>query len=103
MEACHERSQTTFFYFDVDGPLLSTAAVDWTQAQPAPVPRAVVSAGDAPEAMSSHFAGLAPGENPISIPGAEWLQLKFGDFQLGTDGTLTISSEAGQSQTFTQD
>ena len=83
--------------------LLSTAAADRAQAQPAPIPRAVVPGDAAPEAMSELFTQLEPGENAISIEGAEWLQLKFADFQLGTAGTLTISTETGQSQTFTQD
>jgi hypothetical protein len=77
--------------------------MDRAQAQPAPIPRAVVPADAAPEAMTALFGDLEPGENSVSIAGAVWLQLKFTDFNLGTDGTLTISSEAGESQTFTQD
>ena len=83
--------------------LLSTTAADRAQAQPAPIPRAVVPGNAAPEAMSRLYSPLEPGDNTISIEGAEWLQLKFADFQLGTDGTLTVSSEAGESQTFTED
>lgn len=77
--------------------LLATAAAS----EPAPVPRAVVPAAEAPEAMSGFFEGLSPGEEVIEIAGAQWLQLRFGDFDLG-DGTLTITGGDGQSQTFDQ-
>jgi Trypsin-like peptidase domain/FG-GAP-like repeat len=83
--------------------LLSTTAVGRAEAQPAPIPRAVVPADAAPEAMSDLYTPLEPGEKTISIEGAEWLQIKFADFDLGTDGVLEISTETDQSQTFTQD
>jgi len=53
--------------------------------------------------MTSLFNELKQGESSVSIKGAEWLQLKFGNFQLGIGGKLTISTAAGQSQTFSQD
>ena len=71
-------------------------------AQPAPIPRAVVPADAAPEAMAGLFADLRRGEQTISIPGAAWLQLQFSDVHLGPDGTLTITSAAGDSQSFSQ-
>ena len=83
--------------------LLSTVAMDRAQAQPAPVPRAVVPADAAPEAMSDLYSQLQPGDNPISIEGAQWLQLKFAGFELGPTGALTITDQTGQSQTFTQE
>ena len=82
--------------------LLSTTALGRAEAQPAPVPRAVVPADAAPEAMAGLFADLRRGEQTISIPGAAWLQLQFSDLQLGPDGTLTITSAAGDSQSFSQ-
>lgn len=71
-------------------------------AQPAPIPRLVVSAEDAPEALSGIFARLTSGDNSIDVTGAAWLQLEFAEFNLGEGGTLTISAEMGQSQRFTQ-
>ena len=71
-------------------------------AEPAPVRRAVVPADAAPEAMADRFADLRTGEQTISIPGAAWLQLQFSDVQLGPGGTLTITSAAGDSQSFSQ-
>jgi hypothetical protein len=71
-------------------------------AQPAPIPRAVVSADAAPEAMADRFAELRQGEKSISIPGAAWLQLQFSHVQLGQGGTLTITSAAGDRQSFSQ-
>ena len=70
--------------------------------QPAPIPRAVVSVDSTPEAMSGMFAKLELGDNVIDIPGAQWLQLRFEGVQLGEHGVLSVSSEDGQSQTFTQ-
>jgi hypothetical protein len=71
-------------------------------AQPAPAPRAVVPADAAPEGMADMFTMLEPGENTISVPGAQWLQLEFSAFELGSEGRLTV--EAGdQRQDFTQE
>ena len=52
--------------------------------------------------MGAMFATLAPGETPITVEGAQWLQLRFADFDLGAGGTLTIAAPDGESQTFTQ-
>ena len=82
--------------------LLLAASTLGAAAQPAPAPRAVVSASEAPEAMGAMFATLAPGETPITVEGAQWLQLRFADFDLGAGGTLTIAAPDGESQTFTQ-
>ena len=81
--------------------LVLTTLVTAVLAQPAPIPRAVVPADAAPEALAPLFRELGQGESSVSIEGAVWLQLKFDDFQL-EGGTLTISDEQGQSQTFTQ-
>ena len=53
--------------------------------------------------MSDLYSQLQPGDNPISIEGAQWLQLKFAGFELGPTGALTITDQTGQSQTFTQE
>lgn len=82
--------------------ILAAWALPPAFAQPAPVRRAVVPADAAPEAMAGLFADLQGGEQAISIPGAAWLQLQFSDVQLGPDGTLTITSAAGDSQSFSQ-
>lgn len=71
--------------------------------QPAPAPRAVVPADNAPQAMTGMFAETATGVRTISIDGAQWLQLRFGDVDLGDGGTLTIVGADGQTQIFSQD
>src|SRR5918996_257535 len=81
--------------------LLGTSALG-TLAQPAPVPRAIVPADEAPEAMSELFTDLADGEQTIAVPGASWLQLQFSEVRLGPDGVLTITSASGDSQSFSQ-
>lgn len=81
--------------------LLATASAGPGLAQPAPIARAVVPATEAPEAMSGFYDGLSAGEETIAIDGAQWLQLHFGEFDLG-DGSLTITAEDGDSQTFDQ-
>jgi V8-like Glu-specific endopeptidase/ribosomal protein L27 len=82
--------------------ILAASVLPPALAQPAPVRRAVVPADAAPEAMSGLFADLRGGEQTISIPGAAWLQLQLSDVRLGPDGTLTITSAAGDSQSFSQ-
>jgi hypothetical protein len=52
--------------------------------------------------MADRFAELRQGEKAISIPGAAWLQLQFSNVQLGQGGTLTITSAAGDRQSFSQ-
>jgi V8-like Glu-specific endopeptidase len=81
---------------------MSLAAVGFAHAQPAPIPHIILPADAAPESMADSFTGLQPGENPIRIDGAEWLQLRFGAFDLGPEGVLTVSDGKGESQTFTQ-
>jgi hypothetical protein len=81
--------------------VLGLIAAERTTAQPAPAARAVVPLSAAPEAMSSMFAGLESGDRTISIAGAQWLQLRFSEFEL-RDGNLTIRS-ADDEQTFTQE
>ncbi len=72
-------------------------------AQTAPVPRAVVPAESAPEALSSVFSALSAGNDQvIKIEGAQWLQLQFGDYNLGATGKLTITGPTGDVQTFNQ-
>jgi V8-like Glu-specific endopeptidase len=71
--------------------------------QPAPALRAIVSADASPEAMTRMFSKLSDGENTISVPGAEWLQLQFFKVQLGRGGILTITDTSGQSQKFSQE
>ena len=71
-------------------------------AQPAPLPRAVVPADAAPEAMSGLFAELTTGDRTISVPGAAWLQLQFGEVDLGPNGVLTITAPSGEAQNFSQ-
>lgn len=83
--------------------LLCGTAPDRAESQPAPVSRAVVPADTAPEAMSGLYDELSDGERVIGIEGAQWLQLQLTDFDLGSGGTLTISGDDGQSQTFTQE
>ena len=67
--------------------------------QAAPVPRAVVPAAEAPEALSAALAPLAAGERLIEAPGAAWLQLRFAGADLA-GGTLTVTGEDGDAQTF---
>lgn len=81
---------------------LAALAAAQATAQPAPAPRLVVPAAEAPEAMGALFDPLAAGEEVVEVPGASWLQLRFGAFELG-DGTLTVTAEEGDSQTFDQD
>lgn len=69
--------------------------------EPAPIPRAVVPAAAAPEAMSSMFESLESGDRTIRIAGAQWLQVQFSEYSLGEGGELTIRS-AEDEQTFTQ-
>ena len=69
---------------------------------PVPIPYLVIPADTAPESLSGVFAQLAPGDNFISLDGAQWLQLQFTDFQLGDYGTLTIRDATNESQIFTQ-
>lgn len=71
-------------------------------AEVAPVPRAVVSAEVAPDAMSGFYESLTVGEEVVEIAGAQWLQLRFGSFDLG-GGTLTVTGGDGQSQSFSQE
>ena len=85
------------------GFLVGAAAPNEASAQPAPIPRAIVPADQAPEALTAEISGLVAGENPISIEGAEWLQLRFSDFQLGENGTLVVTGSDGETQTFTQE
>ena len=59
------------------GLLFETMALQPALAQPAPVPRAIVPAEEAPEAMSALFNPLGGGEQTIAIPGAAWLQLQI--------------------------
>jgi V8-like Glu-specific endopeptidase len=80
----------------------STLAADRAQAQPAPAPRAVVTAAEQPEAMSGYFQQLEAGDTEISVPGAPWLQLRFEDYEIGPEGTITVTGETGESQTFTE-
>ena len=82
--------------------LFGLIAVEGATAQPAPAARAVVPMSAAPEAMSSMFAGLESGDRTISIEGAQWLQLRFSEFELGDGGKLTIRT-ADDEQTFTQE
>lgn len=77
--------------------LMGAAAI----AQTAPVARAVISAEAAPEAVAPTFEPLAAGETEISLPGADWLQLRFATVDLG-GGTLRITGSDGTSQSFTQ-
>lgn len=85
------------------GVLLLVGANDGAAwAQPAPAPRAVISADSRPEALAEPFSSLFHGSRTISIPGAAWLQLRFSKAQLGRLGTLTITGTSGQSQTFSQ-
>jgi hypothetical protein len=84
------------------GLLFETMALQPALAQPAPVPRAIVPAAEAPEAMSALFNQLVGGEQTIAIPGAAWLQLQLSEVQLGPDGVLTITSASGDSQSFSQ-
>ena len=63
--------------------ILAAWALPPAFAQPAPVPRAVVPADAAPEAMAGLFADLQRGERTLSIPGAAWLQLQFSDVSSG--------------------
>ena len=81
--------------------VLAMSAVQEIQAQPAPIPRVVVSEERAPERMTSMFAALESGDRAIQIEGAQWLQLQFSDFRLG-DGQLRVRSAVDE-QTFTQD
>ena len=50
--------------------LFNATAMNLAFAQPAPIPRAVVSADAAPEAMSNLFVKLMPGENLVNIDGS---------------------------------
>lgn len=84
--------------------LLSGFGIDGALAQTASVPRAVVPAQSAPEALSGIFSDLSSGSDQVvEIAGAEWLQLQFADYQLGASGTLTITGPDGDSQTFNQE
>ena len=82
--------------------ILAVWALESAFAQPAPIPRAVVSANAAPAEMADRFAELRQGEKAVSIPGAAWLQLQFSHVQLGQGGTLTITSAVGDRQSFSQ-
>jgi V8-like Glu-specific endopeptidase len=90
-------AQMSVFSLALSGVVFSTTAF----AETAPARRAVVPADAAPEAMSPLFSKLAAGEQMIAVPGAAWLQLQLADVALG-DGSLTITSADGQSQTFSQ-
>jgi hypothetical protein len=81
---------------------VSLGSTQLAHAQPAPIPHIVLPADAAPESMAATYSGLQPGDNPIRIAGAEWLQLQFGSFALGPYGELTISDAKGQKQTFSQ-
>ena len=82
--------------------LLATTFFAPGKAEEAPALRAVISADAAPEAMSQLYAPLGAGERTINVPGASWLQLQLSGVQLGPDGTLTITSSSGDTQTFSQ-
>ncbi len=84
------------------GLLFETMALQPALAQPAPVPRAIIPASEAPEAMSALFKRLVGGKQAIAIPGAAWLQLQLAEVQLGPDGVLKITSASGDSQSFSQ-
>ena len=72
------------------------------KAEVAPAERAVIPASAAPESLAESFAPLAEGSREIAVPGAAWLQLKFGAVELGEGGTLSVTDATGQTQTFTQ-
>ncbi len=61
-------------------------------AEIAPAARAEVSADAAPEALQPIFEKLKIGKNEVSIPGAQWLQLSFTNFELGEQGKITVSA-----------
>lgn len=72
-------------------------------AQTASVPHAVVPAESAPEALSGVFSALPAGsDHVIEIEGAQWLQLQFGNYNLGATGKLRITGPTGDVQTFNQ-
>lgn len=96
-------NRKTFALLSLAGLVLTGIQLSEAVGQTAPIPRAVVPSGEAPEAMSGMFSQLSEGENSIAIPGAQWLQLQFADVSLGEGGELIVTSEMGQSQTFTQD
>lgn len=103
-----EHAMTSYLNLNLGRVLLALlfcgAAFDSAMAQTAPVPRAVVPAQSAPEALSGIFSELSSGsEQIVEIEGAVWLQLQFENFQLGPAGTLTITGSDGDSQTFNQE
>ena len=63
--------------------------------QVAPAPRAEVAADAAPTNLEPLFAPLTEGENQISVPGAQWLQLRFISTSLGANGRIVISKKEG--------
>ena len=86
--------------------LAATSTLSLTEAalgQTAPAPRAVITETEAPEALGSLLGTLTAGETQVSIPGAQWLQLRFAEFDLGATGNLIVATPDGESQIFTQE
>ena len=83
--------------------LLSTVAMDRAQAQPAPVPRAVVPADAAPEAMSDLYSSSSQATIPSASRGRSGCSSSLPGSSSDPPGLLTITDQTGQSQTFTQE
>jgi V8-like Glu-specific endopeptidase len=83
----------------------ATAGSAWAQGEilTAEAPFRVISRANSTKATTGAFSMLAA-DSPqlVRVPGAEWLQLQFGDFNLGWSTLRIRDLDTGEVQTFTQ-
>jgi V8-like Glu-specific endopeptidase len=74
-------------------------------AEPAPAPFHVLTGPTATDETRAALTARSAAEpREVRVPQAEWLQIEFGEFNLGATGKLTIEDVgSGQTQTFTQE